>query len=147
MTTSLRVAKTAALAYTAAFVAGSLISIKRDYVAEPLGIRTGTTVRGDVMSGIHGAGLAAPWNMIVQMWLALALARGGGRAGRRGRAWLALLSAMFVAGSVGEPVSHKVMTRELPPPDSVVAVANIVLPIVMLGGALASLVDVDGGDR
>ncbi len=147
MTKGLNVAMKAAYAYTAVFVAGSVISIKRGYVAEPLGIRTGKTVRGDVVSGIHGAGLAAPWNMIVQMWLAVALSQRPGRRGRRGRAWLAFLSAMFVAGSVGEPVSHKVMTRELPPPDAVVAVANIILPIIMLGGALLSLVEAEGGER
>ncbi len=147
MTKGLNVARKAAFAYTAAFVAGSLISIKRGYVAEPLGIRTGKTVRAGVISGTDGAGLAAPWNMIAQRWMAVALSQRPGRAGRRGRAWLAFLSAMFVAGAVGEPVSHKVMTRELPPPDAVVAVANIVLPIIMLGGALHSLVDDQEGER
>ena len=136
----LRLARHAAVAYTAACAAGSVISIKRDYVAEPLGIRTGNSVRTDVVRG-NGAGLAAPWNMIVQLWVALALARRRDRIGRRARAWLAFLAAMFVAGSVGEPVSHRVVTRELPPADATVAVANNVLPIALLGGALASLVD------
>lgn len=136
---SLRVARSAAVAYTAAFAVGSAISVRRGYVAEPLGIRTGNSVTRDVVLG-NGAGLAAPWNMIVQMWVALTVAQRPGRTGRRGRAWLAFLAAMFVAGAVGEPVSHKVMSRELPPADATVAVANIVLPIFMLGAALASLV-------
>jgi hypothetical protein len=51
---------------------------------------------------------------------------------------------LFVAGSVGEPVSHRIVTRDLPPADTVVAVANIVLPILMLVAALASLVDGEG---
>jgi hypothetical protein len=46
---------------------------------------------------------------------------------------------MFLAGQVSEPVSHKITTRELPTLDSAVVLANIVLPIVMLVGALAAL--------
>ena len=140
----LAIARKAAVAYTGAFLAGSVLSIRRGYVANALGIDTGSDARRGVLGGIHGGGLAAPWNLIVQMWLALSLARRPGIAGRRGRAWLAFLSAVFFAGSVGEPVSHKIVTRELPSPDLVVAVANIVLPIVMLGGSLVSLIDTEG---
>lgn len=137
----LGLARRAAVAYTAAFALGSVISVRRGYVAEALGIRTGWDVRTGVLTGVHGAGLAAPWNMIVQLWIALTLARRPDRAGRRARAWLAFLSTLFLAGSVAEPVSHRVVTRELPRIDATVAIANIVLPVVMLGGALASLVD------
>lgn len=136
-------ARKAGVAYTGAFLAGSVLSIRRGYVANALGIDTGTDVRRGVLGGIHGGGLAAPWNLIVQMWVALTMARRPDRRGRRARAWLAFLSALFVAGSVGEPVSHRIITRELPAPDTAVAVANIVLPILMLGGALVSLVDGD----
>ena len=80
-------------------------------------------------------------NMIVQLWIALTLAERPAPGGRRARAWLAFLSTMLLAGSVAEPVSHRVVTRELPPADATVAVANIVLPVVILGGVLASLVD------
>lgn len=136
----LALARRVAVAYTGAFACGSVLSVRRGYVAEALGIRTGRSARSDVLGGV-GAGLAAPWNMIVQLWTACALAGRPGRAGRRARAWLAFLSAMLLAGSVAEPVSHRIITRELPPADATVAVANIVLPVVMLGGALASLVD------
>ncbi len=144
MSRSLRIARSAVVAYTALFAAGSYLSIKRRYPARALGIDTGSDVRRGIMGGIHGAGLAAPWNLIVQMWVALGLATRSGRTGRRGRAWLAFLSALFVAGSVGEPVSHQIVTGELPPTDTAVAVANIVVPIVMLAAALASLIDNDG---
>jgi hypothetical protein len=145
--TSLRIAKSAALAYTGAFIAGSVISIERGYVAEPLGVRTGRTVKRDVMAGWGGAGLAAPWGMIAQVWVALSMAKRPGRVGRRGRALLTFLAAMCLAGSVGEPVSHKLVARELPAPDAAVAVANIVLPIVMMGGALGSLTACEGERR
>jgi hypothetical protein len=120
---------------------GSYLSIKPDYPAEALGIRTGVTTRARVLSGIHGGGLAAPWNLIVQLWLAAWIAGGPGWKGRWGRAWLAFLSSLFVAGQVAEPVTHWIVTHELPGPDSAVAIANIAVPMVMLGGALMSLVD------
>lgn len=144
MTRSLNIARTATIAYTGAFAAGTYLSIKRGYPARALGIDTGPDVRRGVVGGVYGAGLAAPWGLIVQMWAALSLATRSGRSGRRGRAWLAFLSALFVAGSVSEPVSHRIVTRELPPADTVVAVANIVVPIVMLAAALASLIDDEG---
>lgn len=144
MTRSLRVARSAAIAYTVTFVAGSYLSIKRGYPARALGIDMGSDVRRGVLGGIHGGGLAAPWNLIVQMWVSLTLAPRAGATGRRARAWLALLSALFLAGSVGEPVSHKIVTRDLPPADTLVAVANIAFPITMLAAALASLVDGEG---
>ena len=143
MITSLKVATTAATAYTAAFVAGTAISVKRGYIAEALGIRSGRSVRQDVAMGLFGAALAPPWSMIVQMWLAVRLASQPGRPGRGGRAWLAILAAMFVAGSVAEPISHKVLSRQLPAPDSMVAVANVVLPATMLVGAVISLVSTE----
>ena len=124
MTRSLRIARSAANAYTATFVAGSHLSIKRGYPAWALGIDTGSDVRRGVLGGIHGGGLAAPWNLIVQMWVSLDLAPRADANGRRARAWLAFLSALLVAGSVGEPVSRKIVTGDLPPADTVVAVAN-----------------------
>lgn len=141
----LKLARSAAVAYTAAFLAGSFLSIRRGYAAEPLGIRTGNSVTRDVALG-NGAALAAPWNMILQMWVAIALSRRPDRIGRRGRAWLAFLASMFIAGSVAEPVSHKVINRELPAVDSAIAVANIVIPGVMLAAALATLTDSEGVD-
>ncbi len=144
MTRSLRVARSAAIAYTVTFFAGSYLSIKRGYPARALGLNMGSDVRRGVLGGVQGAGLAAPWNLVVQMWVAVGLAPRAEANGRRARAWLALLSALFVAGSVSEPVSHRIVTRDLPPTDTVVAVANIVLPILMLVAALTSLVDGEG---
>lgn len=138
--TGFSIARSTAAAYTVTFAAGSVISVKRGYVAQALGITTGRDVASGVLNGIDGAGLAAPWNMIAQMWLALFLSRRPGKGGRRAMAWLAFLAAAFAAGAVSEPVSHKLVTRELPPPDAMVAVANIVLPFVMLAGALSDLV-------
>lgn len=141
---SLELATVAAGAYTAAFLAGTLVSIRKGYIAEPLGLRTGNSVRKDVLRG-NGAALAAPWNMIVQMWVAVAMSRRPGRKGRKGRAWLALLAASFLAGSVAEPVSHKVISRELPVPERAIAIANVVIPGAILIGALVSLIDSEGG--
>ncbi|MGQ0849831.1 MAG: hypothetical protein ACT4OP_12105 [Actinomycetota bacterium] len=140
MTRSLRVARGAAAAYTLAFVAGTLLSLERGYPAEALGIRTGNSAQGDVLVGIVGAGLAAPWSLIVGMWIAVALSPRRGRPGRRAGAWLAFLAAMLMAGAVAEPVSHRVITGELPLLDAIVAVANIALPAVMLVAALFSLI-------
>lgn len=136
-----RVATKAAVAYTGLFAVGSFLSIKRDYPAEALGMKTGWSTKKGVLSGIHGAGLAAPWHMILQLWIAVGMAGAPGRKGRRGKAWLVVLASMFIAGSVAEPVSHKIVTRELPLPDMTVAVANVVVPALILGGALVSLIE------
>lgn len=139
--TGYRVAKKATVAYTGLFAVGSFLSIKRDYPAEALGMKTGWSAKRGVLSGMQGAGLAAPWNLIVQLWVAVTMAGAPGRKGRRGKAWLAFLASMLLAGSVAEPVSHKIVTRELPLPDATVALANIIVPILMLGGALVALVE------
>jgi hypothetical protein len=144
MTRSLKIARRAAIAYTVTFAAGSYLSIKRGYPARALGIDTGSDVRRGVLGGIHGAGLAAPWNLVVQMWVVLGLVTKTGATGRRARAWLAFLAAFFIAGHVGEPVSHQIVTRELPPADTAVAVASIAVPIALLVAALASLVESEG---
>ena len=136
---ALTTARAAVVAYTGVFIAGSALSIRRGYPAHALGIDLGDDVRRGVYGGIEGAGLAAPANLVVQMWVAAALAGRPSHGGRRAKAWLAFLSAMFLAGQVSEPVSHKITTRELPTLDSAVVLANIVLPIVMLVGALAAL--------
>lgn len=140
---ALTTARASVVAYTGSFVAGSALSVRRGYRANALGIDLGHDVRTGVYRGIEGAGLAAPANLVVQMWAAAALAGRPTQGGRRARAWLAFLAAMFLAGQVSEPVSHKITTRELPAPDSAVVLANIVLPIVMLGAALAALTSKD----
>lgn len=140
MSRSLRTARSSAIAYTLTFVAGSYLSIKRGYPARALGIDVGSNVRRGVLGGL-GAGLAAPWSLMVPMWVSLGVASRVGPSGRRARAALAFLSALFLAGSASEPVSHRIVTRDLPPADTLVAVANIAVPIVMLAGALGSLVD------
>lgn len=139
----LSTARVAAVAYTGTFVAGSALSIRKGYPANALGIDTGNDVRKGVFGGITGAGLAAPWNLILQMWTALTLARRTDRTGRRAQAWLAFLSAFFVAGQRGEPISHKVVTRELSGAETAVAMANIALPIVVLTSALVALSEGD----
>jgi hypothetical protein len=140
MSQSLTVAHAGSVAYTGAFVMGNVLSVRRGYPGEPLGIRTGQPVGRDVALGF-GAALAAPWPMLVALWVVLTRARRPGRVGRRSLAGLALLSSLFLAGSAAEPVSHRVLTRELPPLDATVAVANLVLPIVIMGGALSSLAE------
>lgn len=141
--TGYRIATKAAIAYTGLFAVGSFLSIKGDYPAEALGMKTGWSTKKGVLFGISGGGLAAPWNMILQLWIAIGMAGAPGRKGRRGKAWLVFLASMFIAGAVAEPVSHKIVTRELPPPDMAVALANIVVPALMFGGALVSLIEED----
>jgi len=138
----LAIARSSAIAYTAAFAWGSVLSLKRGYVAEPLGIRTGLSPTADVLVG-NGAALAAPWSMIALLWHAIAVAQKSGRRGRRARARLAVLSAVFLAGAVAEPISHRALARKLPMPDSVIAVLNIALPLAILGGSVASLLSPD----
>jgi hypothetical protein len=91
MTRSLRIARSAAIAYTVTSGAGSYLSIKRGYPARALGIDMGSDVRRGILGGVHGGGLAAPWNLVVQMWLSLGLAPRADANGRRARAWLAFL--------------------------------------------------------
>ncbi|CAN5782458.1 hypothetical protein BH23ACT5_BH23ACT5_08460 [soil metagenome] len=106
--------------------------------AEPLGIRTGFTPGVNILLG-GGAALAAPWPMIVAMgvWVRRAADDdpGGGRAKRR----LALLATLFLAGSVAEPVSHRILSHHLPASTRVIAALNIVLPIAMLVSTLAAM--------
>ena len=135
---ALSLARSAAIAYTASFVSGSVLSIKRGYGAEPLGIRTGLSPAADLLVG-NGAALAAPWSMIALLWHAVIAARAPGKKGRNARARMAGLAALFLAGAVAEPVSHRMVARELPMPDAVIAGLNIVLPVAIMGGSLASL--------
>ena len=134
----LAIARSAAVAYTAAFAWGSVLSIRRGYIAEPLGIRTGLSPTADVLVG-NGAALAAPWSMIALLWQALSASRKSGRRGRLARARLAILGAVFLAGAVAEPISQRAVSRKLPVPDSMIALLNIALPVAILGGAVASL--------
>ncbi len=136
--TALNFTRSAAVAYTAAFVTGSLLSIKRGYVAEPLGIRTGLSPKADLLVG-NGASLAAPWILIVLLWQATTVAHRPGRRGRYAQARLVVLGALFLAGAVAEPVSHRLVARQLPIPDAVIAAANILLPVGIMGGAVTAL--------
>ncbi len=139
------VTRSSAVGYTGLFFAGTYLSVKKDLRANALGIDTGGTALEGALNGFHGVALAAPWNMILQLWIAVGLMGRPGRTGRRARAWIAFLSAFFLAGSVGEPVSHKIVTRKLPPLEEAIAVTNIALPMVMLWSSLASLVGYGDG--
>ncbi len=77
------------------------------------------------------------------LWQAVIAARKPGKRGRRARARLAVLGAVFLAGAVAEPVSHRLVARQLPTPDAVIAALNVVLPVVILGGATTSLVSTE----
>ncbi len=80
------------------------------------------------------------------LWTAVGmLAPPAGRVGAVSHGF-ALLASMFIWGSVAEPVSHKIVTCELPPPDMAVALANIVVPALLFGGALVSLIG-EGDDK
>lgn len=139
----MRIVRAGALVYTAAFGIGTVLSIRHSYPAEPLGIRTGLSPGWDALAG-NGAALAAPWPMIALLWWSLARGGEDQRRGRRWRAGTAFLSATFLAGSVAEPISHRLMKGELPLLASVVASVNLVLPVLMLGGSVASLVTAGG---
>jgi hypothetical protein len=123
--------------YTATFVVGTVTSIRRGLRAEPLGMRTGLTPAMDVVVG-GGAALAAPWPMIVVLWRCMRRAAADGPGRYKARRRLALLAALFLAGSVGEPISHRLVSPRLSADVTVIAGLNIVLPAAMLVSALAA---------
>lgn len=133
-------ARMAAAAYTAVFFHGTATAVRRGYRAEPLGLRTGLSPLTDALAG-NGTALSAPWPMILVLWHSLAASRAQAGEGRRGRARLALLASLFLAGAVAEPVSHRLLKRQLPRDVAAIALLNVALPAVMLIGALSSLVD------
>jgi hypothetical protein len=127
----------AAVAYLATALAGTWLALRDDLVATPLGLRTGLTVRTDLSVGV-GTALSAPPPML----LALAWSVPGVRRGdRRTVAVLGVLSAGFLAGMASEPVVSEVMgSLGEHPGRTVVVVANLALPTVMVVLAFRDLV-------
>ena len=145
-TRSLRIARAASSAYALLFVAGSVLSVRRRYVAAPLGIRTGLSPLADVLVG-NGAALAAPWPMLVALGAANRAARENGPRGRRARARMVVLGTLFLAGSAAEPISHRLVAGTLPAPEAIVAALDLFLPLAIVTGATASLVVGEETDR
>ncbi len=117
--------------YTATFVAGTVTSLRRGLIAEPLGIRTPLTPSMHALAGGGGA-LAAPWPLIWVLWRSMRRAANEGPDGRGARRHLVLLAALFLAGAASEPVSHRPLSRKPPNDVAVEAILNIFLPAVML---------------
>jgi hypothetical protein len=97
----------AAVAFSAATVLGSMVSIRQRLPGEPLGIRLPISVAGGVLLG-WGAGVAAPWPMPLMGLLA---ANGVGRLSRRSRGLIcAGLGTACIAGTLVEPVMRRPRT-------------------------------------
>lgn len=135
----------AAAGYTACFAVASILSIRRGHEAEPLGIRTPFPIWVDVVVGC-GTGLAAPWPLIVWLWRSSERARTNGAQARRATASLAVLGALFLTGAAAEPVSRRLLTGRLSRPERAVVLLNFLLPVMISGGALGSLI-APGVDR
>lgn len=143
---SLVVTRAASAAYVPCFVVASVMSVVRGHKAYPLGIHTPFPVPVDVAVGA-GTGLSAPWPMIIWLWSARRRVASRGAEGRRATAVMALLGSLFLAGSVAEPISHRLLAGRLRRDEAVLVVLNLALPIAMLVGALVSLVGRDASDR
>lgn len=134
--------RVAAAGYTACFVAGSFVSIRRGLKGTPLGLRTPFSVGIDVTAGF-GAALAPPWPMVVGLWMAELEGDRPGEAGRRARGWIALLAAVFLAGATAEPISHRLVGGRLRSGEAALATLNLCLPVIILSEALMGLANED----
>lgn len=132
----LKVVQMAAVAYTANSIAGIVTAIRGGLRAEPVGIRTRMPIAVDALVG-NGSALSAPPAMIYLLWRLLK----GAAESRRARGRLVLVTATFLAGAVAEPLSHRILSRDLPKHVATIAVLNIALPTIMLIGAVKSLID------
>lgn len=133
-------AKAASRAYVMTAAAGTAVSILNGRRAEVLGIRTPFPVTVDVAVGL-GAALAAPWPMIAALVRSRAAMDRTGEEGRKAKARLVVLSALFLAGAAGEPISHDLVARRLCRVESVFATTNLVLPLVMLSASVKALLE------
>lgn len=133
-------ARAASRAYIATGVAGTVVSVLRGRPAEALGIRTSLPVPVDVSLGL-GAALAAPWPMLVALWRAQTAVDLTGNEGRKAKARLVVLSALFLAGSAAEPISHDLLSRRLRGIEAMLAATNLTLPLVVLWAAVAALME------
>lgn len=129
----------ASFAYLATALPGTWISLRDDLPGEPLGLRTGNHVRGDLVRGL-GTALCAPAPMLLALgWLAQrSLVATGDDRGRV--ASLTGLGVGFLCGMAAEPITSKVVADPSARVDrTAVVAANLALPAVMIVAGLRHL--------
>ena len=129
------------MAYTANFLAGVVTAIRGGFPAEPLGIRTRLPIAVDACVG-NGTALSAPPALIFLLWRLLK----GSSQSHKTKGRLVLLTSIFLAGAVAEPLAHRSLGRGLPNHVKAIAALNVALPAVMLVGVVRSLVEPEPAD-
>lgn len=133
----------ASLGYLANALPGAWISVRDDLPGEPLGLRTGFGVRGDLVRGF-GTALCAPAPMLLALgWLAgrslVATADDPSRV-----ATLTGLGVGLLCGMVAEPVTREVVADPTARADrTAVVAANLALPAAMIVAGLRHLTQVN----
>lgn len=125
----------ASVAYLIDAAIGTWYAIANDIPGRPLGIQTGLPVALDFTVGL-GSGLSAPLLMLIALgFLAVSVVR---RGGRRSILWIGLLGWCFLVGMLIEPILGEAMDGQHEPFVVGIIVANVILPIMMIGMAIAS---------
>jgi hypothetical protein len=123
------------VAYLINAAIGTWYAIANDIPGRPLGIQTGLSVALDFTVGL-GSGLSAPLVMLIALgFLAVSVIRHGGR---RPILWMGLLGGCFLVGMLIEPIVGQAMDGEHEPLAIGIILANVILPIMMIGMAIAS---------
>jgi hypothetical protein len=109
---------------------GTWLAIANDIPARPMGLRTGLPVAWDFAIGL-GSGLSAPLPMLIALAvLAVSVAR---RQSRRSLRWIGFLAWCFLVGMLVEPIPVEAIRGEQEPLVLGITVANVLLPIAILG--------------
>ena len=132
----------AALAYLVNATVGTWVAIRQDIPGRPLGIETGLPVALDFTVGL-GSGLSAP--LILLIALAMFAATVAVRGGRRSIFWMGILGGCFLIGMLVEPVLGEAMRGEHGAHVVVIIAFNVLLPVMLIGLAIATLRGMEPG--
>lgn len=129
-------------AYLVNALIGTWLAISNDIPGRPFGIQTGLPVALDFAFGL-GSGLSAPLPMLIALAvLANSVAR---QDGRRSIFWIGVLGCCFLAGMLVEPTLGEAIRGQRQMVVIGVVIANVLLPIVIIGLAIRTARQVDGG--
>ena len=120
----------ASTAYLANSAVATWVAISNDIPGRPFGIKTGLPNVWDFAFGL-GTGLSAPLSMLIALAvLTVAIAR---HQRHRYIPWIGFLGCCFLAGMLAEPILGEAMRGERGQLVTGIVVANVLLPIVIIG--------------
>ncbi len=120
----------AAAAYLAHAAVATRVAMLNDIPGRPFGVETGLPIAWDFAFGL-GTGLSAPLAVLIALTvLAVSVAR---NQSRRSIAAIGFLGWCFLLGMLVEPIIWDVIRGEHEPLVTGIVVANLAIPIVIIG--------------